>query len=83
MFDAKNIAVIAVIMIIGLGGNYAFGGNIPFLALISSSDSRRAGRHNLNLLFGQARKRNRNTAAALPVFPGRAAFEIRSYVIGT
>lgn len=33
MFDAKNIAVIAVIMIIGLGGNYAFGGNIPFFGI--------------------------------------------------
>lgn len=30
MFSAKNIAVIATIMIIGIGGNYAFGGNIPF-----------------------------------------------------
>ena len=29
MFSAKNIAVIASIMIIGIGGNYAFGGNIP------------------------------------------------------
>ncbi|HPT84779.1 MAG TPA: solute carrier family 23 protein [Bacillota bacterium] len=30
MFSAKNIAVISTIMVIGLGGNYAFGGNIPF-----------------------------------------------------
>ncbi|NLK39391.1 MAG: xanthine permease [Clostridiales bacterium] len=30
MFSAKNIAVIAVIMIIGIGGQYAFNGNIPF-----------------------------------------------------
>lgn len=30
MFDSKNIAVIALICIIGLGGQYAFGGNIPF-----------------------------------------------------
>jgi uracil permease len=30
MFSAKNIAVIASIMVIGLGGHYAFGGNIPF-----------------------------------------------------
>ena len=29
MFSSKNIAVIASILIIGLGGNYAFGGNIP------------------------------------------------------
>lgn len=30
MFSAKNIAVISTIMVIGLGGHYAFGGNIPF-----------------------------------------------------
>ena len=30
MFSAKNIAVIATIMTIGIGGQYAFGGNIPF-----------------------------------------------------
>jgi uracil permease len=33
MFDAKNIAVIAVIMIIGLGGQYQFGGTIPFFGI--------------------------------------------------
>lgn len=33
MFNAKNIAVIAVIMIIGLGGQYQFGGNIPFFGI--------------------------------------------------
>ena len=30
MFDSKNIAVIALVCVIGLGGQYAFGGNIPF-----------------------------------------------------
>lgn len=30
MFSAKNVAVIASVMVIGLGGQYAFGGNIPF-----------------------------------------------------
>lgn len=30
LFSSKNIAVIATIMIIGLGGQYGFGGNIPF-----------------------------------------------------
>lgn len=30
LFSSKNIAVIASILIIGLGGQYAFGGNIPF-----------------------------------------------------
>jgi len=29
-FSSKNIALIATIIIIGLGGQYAFGGNIPF-----------------------------------------------------
>jgi uracil permease len=33
MFSAKNIAVIATIMVIGVGGQYAFGGNIPFFGL--------------------------------------------------
>ena len=33
MFDSKNIAVIALICIVGLGGQYAFGGTIPFFSL--------------------------------------------------
>ncbi|MPM01119.1 putative pyrimidine permease RutG [bioreactor metagenome] len=33
LFSAKNIAIIATIMIIGLGGQYTFGGNIPFFGL--------------------------------------------------
>ncbi len=33
MFSAKSIAVIASIMTIGIGGNYAFGGNIPFFGI--------------------------------------------------
>jgi uracil permease len=33
MFSAKNIAVIATIMVIGLGGQYYFGGNIPFFGM--------------------------------------------------
>jgi uracil permease len=33
MFSSKNIAVIATIMIIGVGGQYGFGGNIPFFGL--------------------------------------------------
>ena len=32
-FSAKNIAVIATIMVIGIGGQYAFGGNIPFFGI--------------------------------------------------
>ncbi|MBQ0036456.1 MAG: xanthine permease [Firmicutes bacterium] len=30
MFDSKNIAVIALVSIVGIGGQFAFGGNIPF-----------------------------------------------------
>jgi uracil permease len=33
LFSAKNIAVIATIMIIGVGGQYAFGGSIPFFGM--------------------------------------------------
>ncbi|HIV29247.1 MAG TPA: xanthine permease [Candidatus Ornithocaccomicrobium faecavium] len=33
MFSSKNIAVIASIMVIGIGGNYAFGGNVPFFGM--------------------------------------------------
>ncbi len=33
MFSSKNIAVIAAIIVIGVGGNYAFGGNIPFFGM--------------------------------------------------
>ena len=33
MFSAKNIAIIANIMVIGLGGQYGFGGNIPFFGM--------------------------------------------------
>ncbi len=33
MFSSKNIAVIASIMIIGIGGNYAFDGNIPIFGV--------------------------------------------------
>ncbi|MBR4461386.1 MAG: xanthine permease [Erysipelotrichaceae bacterium] len=34
MFDSKNIAVIALVCIIGLGGQYAFSGNIPFFGIM-------------------------------------------------
>ena len=33
MFDTKNIAVIAIVCILGIGGQFAFGGNIPFFGL--------------------------------------------------
>jgi uracil permease len=33
LFSSKNIAIIATIMIIGLGGQFAFGGNIPFFGI--------------------------------------------------
>ncbi|NLE23723.1 MAG: xanthine permease [Clostridiaceae bacterium] len=33
LFSSKNIAIIATIMIIGLGGQYAFNGSIPFFGI--------------------------------------------------
>ncbi len=33
MFDSKNIAVIATVVIVGIGGQYAFGGNIPLFGM--------------------------------------------------
>jgi len=33
LFSSKNIAIIACIMVIGLGGQYAFNGNIPFFGM--------------------------------------------------
>lgn len=33
MFSSKNIAIIATIMVIGLGGHYSFGGSIPFFGI--------------------------------------------------
>ena len=33
MFNSKNIAVIACMMVIGIGGQYAFGGNILFFGM--------------------------------------------------
>lgn len=33
LFSAKNIAIIATIMIIGIGGQFAFNGNIPFFGM--------------------------------------------------
>ncbi len=33
LFSSKNIALIATIMVIGLGGQYQFGGNIPFFGM--------------------------------------------------
>ena len=38
MFDSKNIAVIAIICIIGIGGQYAFGGNIPLFGMNLNSN---------------------------------------------
>ena len=33
MFDSKNIAVIAIVMMVGLGGQYAFNGTIPLFGI--------------------------------------------------
>jgi uracil permease len=33
LFSSKNIALIATIMVIGIGGQFGFGGNIPFFGI--------------------------------------------------
>jgi uracil permease len=33
IFDGRNVAVIAIILVFGLGGSYAFGGMIPFFGM--------------------------------------------------
>ena len=33
MFDTKNIAVIALVCIVGLGGHFGFGGNVPIFGM--------------------------------------------------
>lgn len=59
LFSAKNIAVIATIMIIGLGGQYGFGGNIPFFGIeVPSVAGAAIFGILLNLLFSIGRKNN-------------------------
>lgn len=66
MFSSKNIAVIASIMVIGIGGNYAFGGNIPFFGLQVPCIAGAAIFGillNLLLSIGEKRKKNSDTNA--------------------
>ena len=60
MFSSKNIAVIASIMVIGIGGNYAFGGNIPFFGHERALHRRRGGvRHHPERAACPSAKRKR------------------------
>ena len=66
MFSSKNIAVIASIMVIGIGGNYAFGGNIPFFGLQVPCIAGAAIFGillNLLLSIGEKRKKNNDVVA--------------------
>ena len=65
MFDARNIAVIAVIMIVGLGGQYQFGGNIPFFGLqVPCVAGAAISGILLNLLLSIGRKKEASSGAA-------------------
>ena len=70
MFSSKNIAVIASIMVIGIGGNYAFGGNIPFFGLQVPCIAGAAIFGillNLLLSIGEKRKKNSDTNATAEI----------------
>lgn len=65
MFSSKNIAVIASIVIIGLGGQYAFDGNIPFFGINVPCIAGAAIFGillNLLLSIGEKSRRNKKTA---------------------
>jgi uracil permease len=75
MFSARNIAVIAVIMIVGLGGQYQFGGNIPFFGLqVPCVAGAAIGGILLNLLLSIGKKKQPDTSAApaQPIADGAA-----------
>lgn len=62
MFSSKNIAVIAAIMVVGIGGNYAFGGNIPFFGInVPCIAGAAIFGIFLNLLLSIGEKKNANT----------------------
>lgn len=69
MFSSKNIAVIACIMTIGIGGNYAFGGNIPFFGFdVPCIAGATIFGILLNLILSIGEKKNNdNNAEDLPV----------------
>ena len=65
MFSSRNIAVIASIMIIGIGGNYAFGGNIPLFGIqIPCIAGAAIFGILLNLLLGIGEHRQKSESAA-------------------
>ena len=65
MFSSRNIAVIASIMIIGIGGNYAFGGNIPLFGIqIPCIAGAAIFGILLNLLLGIGERRQKSESAA-------------------
>ncbi len=64
LFSAKNVAVIATIMILGLGGKYAFGGNIPFFGIqVPCIAGAAIFGILLNLILSIGEKRNKEAAA--------------------
>jgi uracil permease len=71
MFSAKNIAVIATIMIIGLGGYYQFGGNIPFFGIqVPCIAGAAIFGILLNLVLSIGEKKRNAQSADVPVEPG-------------
>lgn len=64
LFDAKNIAIISTIMIIGLGGQYGFGGNIPFFGIeVPSVAGAAIFGILLNLLLSIGKKKEQETVS--------------------
>ena len=63
LHSVKNIAVIAVILIIGVGGQYQYGGNIPFFGLdIPSLAAAVSAGILLNLFLGLGEKKGKGQA---------------------
>lgn len=63
LFSSKNIAVIATVMIIGIGGQYAFDGNIPFFGInVPCVAGAAIFGIVLNLLLNIGRKKNKEAA---------------------
>jgi len=63
LFSSKNIAVIATIMVIGLGGQYGFNGNIPFFGIeVPCVAGAAIFGILLNILLSIGEKKNKQTA---------------------
>lgn len=68
MFSSRNIAVIATIMVIGIGGQYGFGGNIPVFGLsVPCVAGAAIFGILLNLLLSIGKKKISNTDSDPPV----------------